>query len=230
MSERRRRKSLLSTSVSGLFFGTSSSTHSGKTGLCASGQPDGKYSASSAYRAFFHGAASLPGAKELWRTKAPARVKLFYWLDIHRRLWTAEHRKRHGLQDEDACALCNQEPETADHLLVGCVVTRELWSSLLAPLGLQTLAPTREEDATPLWWLREWRQIDKAFRPAFDTMTLLLAWIVWKERNARTFQRQAATLAQLRLKVVAEADAWVKAGFRSLAIAIPFWSQHSDVT
>lgn len=163
MSERRRRKSLLSTSVSGLFFGTSSSTHSGKTGLCASGQPDGKYSASSAYRAFFHGAASLPGAKELWRTKAPARVKLFYWLDIHRRLWTAEHRKRHGLQDEDACALCNQEPETADHLLVGCVVTRELWSSLLAPLGLQTLAPTREEDAT-LWWLREWRQIDKAFR------------------------------------------------------------------
>lgn len=40
--------------------------------------PDGKYSASSAYRAFFVGAASLPGAKELWRAKAPLCVKFFF--------------------------------------------------------------------------------------------------------------------------------------------------------
>jgi len=59
--------------------------------------PDGKYSASSAYRAFFHGSTNLPGAKELWRTKAPPRVKFFFWLALHRRLWTADRRKRHGL-------------------------------------------------------------------------------------------------------------------------------------
>lgn len=37
----------------------------------------GKYSASSAYRAFFHGASELLGAKELWRVRAPPKVKLF---------------------------------------------------------------------------------------------------------------------------------------------------------
>ena len=54
---------------------------------------DGAYSASSAYRAFFAGSASLPGAKELWKTKAPARVKFFFWLAVHQRLWTADRRK-----------------------------------------------------------------------------------------------------------------------------------------
>jgi hypothetical protein len=35
-----------------------------------------------------------------------------FWLALHCRLWTAERRKRHGLQDDDGCALCDQEPET----------------------------------------------------------------------------------------------------------------------
>ena len=61
------------------------------------------------------------GAKELWKTKAPARVKFFFWLALHQRLWTADRRKRHGLQDDDTCILCGQETETCDHLLAGCV-------------------------------------------------------------------------------------------------------------
>ena len=67
--------------------------------------PDGKYSASSAYRAFFVGAMSLAGAKEL-KVKAPPRVKFFFWLALRRRLWTVERRKRHVLQEADDCALC----------------------------------------------------------------------------------------------------------------------------
>jgi hypothetical protein len=63
--------------------------------------PDGRYSASSTYRAFFAGASEMLGAKELWKTKAPPKVKFFFWLALHRRLWTAERRKRHGLQESD---------------------------------------------------------------------------------------------------------------------------------
>jgi len=39
--------------------------------------PDGNYSASSTYRAFFHGSAAMLGARELWKTKAPPKVKFF---------------------------------------------------------------------------------------------------------------------------------------------------------
>lgn len=91
---------------------------------------DGRYSASSTYRAFFLGSTSLLGARELWRTRAPPRVKFFGWLALHRRLWTAERRMRHGLQvasqANNDCSLCGQAAETVEHMLLGCVLVRQL--------------------------------------------------------------------------------------------------------
>jgi hypothetical protein len=47
--------------------------------------------------AFFVGSSSLLGAKELWKVKAPLKVKFFFWLTLHYRLWTADRQQRHGL-------------------------------------------------------------------------------------------------------------------------------------
>jgi hypothetical protein len=68
---------------------------------------DGEYTSSSAYRAFFNGRTSLTGAREVWRMSIPPKVKFFFWLALHGRLWTAERRMRHGLQPDADCALCD---------------------------------------------------------------------------------------------------------------------------
>jgi len=136
---------------------------------------DGKYSASSAYRAFFVGATSLLGAKELWKVKAPPQVKFFSWLALHRRLWTAERRKQHGLHEADDCALCNQGNETSDHLFLGCVVARELWFKSLHPVGLDALVPAANAKLDD-WWLRERLRIASDARPTFDTLVLPVSW------------------------------------------------------
>jgi hypothetical protein len=39
---------------------------------------DGVYSASSAYKAMFIGSTRLRGAKELWKTSAPPKIKFFF--------------------------------------------------------------------------------------------------------------------------------------------------------
>jgi hypothetical protein len=93
------------------------------------------------------------GAKELWKMKAPPKVKFFFWLALNRRLWTAERRKRHGLQDTDDCAMCGQASDTADHLFLGCVMARQLWYRLLAPVGLAALVP-EGHDKLVSWWLQ----------------------------------------------------------------------------
>ena len=40
--------------------------------------PSGNYSVSSAYRAFFFGMTSLPGAMFVWRASRPPKVKFFF--------------------------------------------------------------------------------------------------------------------------------------------------------
>jgi hypothetical protein len=43
----------------------------------------------------------------VWRASVPPKVKFFFWLALHDHLWTAECRKRHGLQAEAVYALCD---------------------------------------------------------------------------------------------------------------------------
>ena len=63
-------------------------------------------------------------------------------------------------------------------------------------------------------------------RPAFDFLVLLISWIIWKDRNNRTFSRTASGVQESYLKVVREADDWVQAGFKTLSVVCPLWSQN----
>ena len=82
--------------------------------------------------------------------------------------------------------------ETMGHLFLGCVFARELWFSLLSPVGLAMLVPEYDEEIGE-WWLRLRQRLDSSARPIFDSMFLLVAWNLWKERNSVTFGRAAAT-------------------------------------
>jgi hypothetical protein len=92
----------------------------------------GDYSSSSAYQA-----TTMLGAKDVGHASTPPKVKFFFWLALHGRLWTAECRMRHGLQQHADCALCDRHDESTDHMLASCVYTREVWHRLLHQVGFQ---------------------------------------------------------------------------------------------
>jgi hypothetical protein len=135
---------------------------------------------------FFAGWTTMAGAKELWCAAMSPKVKFFFWLALHCRLWTAERRKHHGLQPEVACALCDQLDETTDHLLCSCVYTREVWSRLMSAMG-SPAAPPQQASTFLDWWLHRRASLPKALRRSFDSLVLLVSWCLWKERNCRTF-------------------------------------------
>jgi len=57
---------------------------------------------------------------------------------------------------------------------------------MLQPLQLQSLVPMEDVDNAD-WWLLQRRRVDLASRPLFDSLLLLVAQSIWKERNARVF-------------------------------------------
>jgi hypothetical protein len=99
------------------------------------------YTAASSYRAFFHGRTSIVGASEIWKCKAPGQCKFFAWLVALGRCWTSDRPQRHHLPNSGLCALCDQEAETINHLLFGCVFSR-LTSSVVqaSPSGWSSAA------------------------------------------------------------------------------------------
>lgn len=128
----------------------------------------------------------------------------------------ADRRKRHGLQDDDSCALCSQSPEEIDHLVVGCPISREVWFRFFCRFGWGAMAPNVQHHNLVDWWGSARKNIHKEQRHCFDTVVILTCWMLWKERNNRTFNRSVRTIDQMLDWVIEETVLWFQAGFRCL--------------
>jgi hypothetical protein len=167
----------------------------------------------------FLSSSSLLGAKQLWKTAAPPRIRFFFWLVMYGRCWTANRRFRHGLQPDDPCIFCDQSSETMEHILLGCPYSREVWHSWAAKLHLLGYLVV-DEGPVMSWWLASRRRLPKPLRKGFDAFFFLVGWLLWKERNARTFDVVATPAARLVSVIKDEADSWCAAGYRSLGLLL----------
>jgi hypothetical protein len=58
--------------------------------------------------------------------------------------------------------------------------------------------------------------VSKDGRKSFDTLVVLVAWGIWKERNSRVFNRSSRMAANLVSHIRDEGSLWVAAGCSSL--------------
>jgi hypothetical protein len=176
---------------------------------------DGRYTAKSAYSMMHVGSIKMCGHKLVWKTWAPLRIKIFLWLALRRRHWTGDRRRRHGLDAQASCYLCDQAEESIDHIIIECPLARELWFHILHSLGQQL----PQAQPTTLKW---WRQLRSTFsgirKPGADSLFALVSWTIWKERNARCFRQSSATIAELLQLIKDEADRWIQAGAPGLKV------------
>jgi hypothetical protein len=84
----------------------------------------------------------------------PHEHKFFLWLAIQDRCWTSDRRRQHGLTSMVDCALCSQAGESIDHLLIGCVFSREVWHRVLSRFDWQLTLPTPVTLIARLLWLK----------------------------------------------------------------------------
>jgi hypothetical protein len=173
-----------------------------------------EYSAHSAYLLMHQGITAFPGVTQLWKPQAPLWVKLFLWLACRRRVWTADRRRHRGLDSHINCVLCDQEEETIDHLLVQCPMAKEVWWMCCS--WVKCVCNFGQHASVQEWWEHLLLAQPPSRREGMSTMFMLICWHLWKEHNARVFDRKAATVPVLVRRIVEEAGLWVSAGARKL--------------
>jgi hypothetical protein len=186
----------------------------------------GTYSAKTCYLSMFQGSKSCGAWRLIWRTWAPPRVKFFHWLAHKDRCWTAERLQRHGLQHHPRCLLCDQEPESMQHLLLACPLSRHVWHDTLALLRL-TCRPPDNEPSLSEWWILARQATPKQMRKGLATVTLLIPWLIWKHRNACVFEGERPTVQRVCEQFRVEATLWARAGAAGLRDILPTdWDVH----
>nr|XP_051201783.1 uncharacterized protein LOC127315326 [Lolium perenne] len=151
------------------------------------GSIKGVYSAKDTYRMLCLGQEEFSMYKPIWHSFAPPKCKNFVWLALRYRLWTSDRRHRHGLQDRSAaCYWCLQDEDNLDHVLMRCSYARQVWFGCITAAGLNIVEPNRDSSLES-WWSSARDLVRRRDRNSFDTLVILIAWQIWKQRNARVF-------------------------------------------
>ena len=108
-------------------------------------------------------------------------------------------------------------PHLNTALLVSCPFAREIWLGVLRPLAWHSLTPCSNSFSLADWWASARKKLLKSERRDFDSMVLLVSWLLWLERNRRVFDRQSRSAQQLLNLIADEAFQWSLAGYKQVA-------------
>jgi len=126
---------------------------------------------------------------------------------------------------DDSCVLCSQESETIDHhlskkaidhLMTTCVYSREIWYRVFLRLGWSNHVPSPDCISFADWWNSAHKWIAKSDRKCFDSVIILTCWLLWKERNRRTFEHRLHNAVDLTSFIADEVVCWTQAGYQHL--------------
>ncbi|WVZ63192.1 hypothetical protein U9M48_012845 [Paspalum notatum var. saurae] len=147
---------------------------------------------------------------------APLRCKFFAWLAIKNRVCTADRLAKRGLPHPAVCPLCDQAEETIQHVLVSCVFARQVWTLIFHDLGLPSIVPQPGCTRFSNWWGQSIKSVEKAIRKGLNSLVILVAWEIWKHRNACVFEGVVPCVQQVRQAMVEEGTVWCLAGALAL--------------
>ena len=103
--------------------------------------------------------------------------------------------------------------------MVACPFSREVWFKVLRKVGWDTALLSVPTDFLTTWWKAR-KQIPKTYRRGFDSLVVLVCWLIWKERNHRTFDHRTRMIEEVVYLVIEEITAWSRAGYRHLDLAL----------
>jgi hypothetical protein len=138
------------------------------------------------------------------------------WLAALKRCWTADMLQKRGLSHPERCPLCDQEPETIDHL-VGCVFARNFWFILPGQVNLQSFTPQIEENVMQ-WWKNCSDQLQRIARKGLNSLIILGLWTIWNHRNRCVFDGLSPNLETAIRRAEEEREMWELDVAKSLAL------------
>jgi hypothetical protein len=118
--------------------------------------------------------------KSIWRLKTLIRVAFFVWTAALGKILTVDNLRKRRIIIVDWCCMCKHQGDSVDNLLLHCDMARELWSMVLCLFGVQRVMRLRVVDMLASWKGRYGRH-------RFGAIPSCIMWIIWRERNHRTF-------------------------------------------
>lgn len=130
--------------------------------------------------------------KRLWSLKVPPKVNHLMWRAASGCLLTKTQLFQKHVDINVACPMCNQDPETIEHVLLNCSFARDCWRCWGGS--------TANSDSFKEWLSSSYDSWDMKLRQG----AAMLCWPIWKCRNELVWNQRSMEVAEVvaLLKVV----------------------------
>ena len=122
-------------------------------------------------------------------------MAFFLWTATHDRILTLNNLMLRGRPLANQCCVCCCDKNSVDHLLLHCLVTHTLWTFMLQAFGIHWVMS--ESVAGLLSYWHQW--LGKHNSNIWNLVLRCLMWIVWFERNRRSFEDIEKTLNEIKV-------------------------------
>ncbi|KAK7828264.1 putative ribonuclease h protein [Quercus suber] len=145
----------------------------------------------------------------VWKANAIPKIKCFIWQCCHESILVRAVLAKRGILDFDTCPLCNNYPETIDHLLRSCTLAKSFWESISPPMQANYFYGMNFMD-----WLR----LNVCSVACYGSLGIdwsivfsIGLWCLWIRRN-RVVSQKAKPSLNLKVEVLAKATEYVFVG------------------
>ena len=134
------------------------------------------------------------GGGGIWCANVPKQVSFFLWTAANDGILTIDNLVKRGWFLANRCCLCCCDGELVDHLLLHCKFSHALWCEAFAVFGIQWVMLSSFNSFFFMW--KNW--FGKHRSTIWNMVPACLMWLVWQERNTRTFEDRERTLDHLK--------------------------------
>ena len=136
----------------------------------------------------------------------PPKVSFFVWAAALNRILTIDNLIKRQWILVNRCCLCCADAESVDHLLLHCSVASQLWALVFSIFGVTWVQPSLVSSAL---WSWQGGRVGRRRRKVWFFAPHCLMWILWLERNRRTFQDSAVSIIRLKSWFLSILLSWV---------------------
>ncbi|XP_060216693.1 uncharacterized protein LOC132644134 [Lycium barbarum] len=152
--------------------------------------------------------------------KARPKACFVMWLCLQQRLLTADRLLKWDIEASPTCVMCQQDPESHEHLFVTCTVAKTLWAKVLRWSNNQLCIATTWNEFVQ-WGISSAKgkaQQAQLFKMVFAECTYAL----WTERNQRLFESTSRHVDQLAKDLAVICTVRVPPGLQTLIHSFQF--------
>jgi hypothetical protein len=127
-------------------------------------------------------------AEQIWTAKVPTKVHILAWLVAHGKVNTCDNiqkRRPSHMLNPQWCILCKEGEESVDHLFLHCSFSIQFWWRFFKDFGVSWVIPKSCYDLLSICFKCGGR--GKKKKILWSCRMLAVFWVIWLERNRRTF-------------------------------------------